>query len=155
MVLPIRRALTKTIRDALDVYHNVVFDTQVHIQQLAKLGVNVNELLISVVLVVTGFLVYYLIPLTFAYERFDIFFRIMTSILLGLLSRSVPLIRVVILRRDGPRPAYPDPSLSWMGGASRDLADYVYFARHLPDTSHFEEPYSTCMLFKIPCNATE
>jgi hypothetical protein len=83
IVVPIRRALTQTIRDALDVYHNVVFDTQLQVQKLEELGLNVTEIVVSVLLVLIGFLVYYLIPLSFTFGRFDLFFRIMTVILLG------------------------------------------------------------------------
>lgn len=84
MGLPIRRALTKTIRDALDVYHNVVFGTTIKMQKLEDIGLSLTETVVSVLLVVGGFLVYYLIPLSFIYARLDLFFRIMTFILLGI-----------------------------------------------------------------------
>ena len=81
--MPIRRALSTTIRDALDVYHNAAFDTSLQIRKLENIGLNMTETIVSVLLVVGGFLVYYLIPLSFIYSRLDLFFRIMTVILLS------------------------------------------------------------------------
>ena len=96
MGVPIRRALSKTIRDALDIYHNIVFDTTLQIRKLENIGLSLTETIISVLLVVGGFLVYYLIPLSFIYGRLDLFFRIMTVILL---CKYI----VVVVTTDSPR----------------------------------------------------
>ncbi len=84
MMLPIRRALTQTLRDALDVYHNIVYDSIVRIQRLESLGVSLTETVVAVVLVSIGFLVYYLAPLSFIYNNLSMFLNILTTILLGL-----------------------------------------------------------------------
>jgi hypothetical protein len=83
IVLPIRRALTKTLRDALDVYHKVVFESVVQVEKLKTLGFSVTEAIFSFLLVIMGFTVYYLIPLSFIFGNLAMFFRILTSILLG------------------------------------------------------------------------
>ena len=95
VTVPIRRALTKTIRDALDVYHNVTFDTKLTIMKLEDLGLSPTQTVLSIMMVVIGFMVYYMIPLSFTFSRLDLFFRIMTVILLGMVCGLVFLSLVV------------------------------------------------------------
>jgi hypothetical protein len=83
VVLPIRRALSQTLRDALDVYHNVVNDTVVRIRRLENVGASLTETFIAILLVVIGFVVYYLVPLAFIFNNIAFFFRVLTVILLG------------------------------------------------------------------------
>ena len=67
MLVPIRRALSQTLRDALDVYHSVVNNTLVTVKRLQDIGVDPAETIIATVFVVVGFLVYYVIPLSCAF----------------------------------------------------------------------------------------
>lgn len=60
----------------------MVYDTQIKIQKLQDIGLSINQITVSLVLVIGGFLVYYLIPLSFIFNRLDFFFRIMTIVLL-------------------------------------------------------------------------
>mmetsp|Transcript_29253 Transcript_29253/g.26691 ORF Transcript_29253/g.26691 Transcript_29253/m.26691 type:complete len:89 (+) Transcript_29253:1025-1291(+) len=39
-VFPIKRALSKTLRDSLNIYHRVISDITVRIYKLAKLGIS-------------------------------------------------------------------------------------------------------------------
>ena len=89
MIVPVKRALTKTLRDALDVYHNVVFDTNVSIRRLQDLGLSVTETSIAVFLVTFGILVYYVIPLAFLFQWLNVFFRVLSLILLALVMGQI------------------------------------------------------------------
>ncbi|KAI9220627.1 hypothetical protein BC828DRAFT_383053 [Blastocladiella britannica] len=89
MLVPIQRALSQTLRDALDVYHNVVFDSIVTVKRLRDIGIDPMETAIASLLVVVGFLVYYVIPLSFTFGDLDLFFRILTIILLGMVLGQV------------------------------------------------------------------
>jgi len=82
MLVPIRRALTKTLRDSLDIYHNVVFETLVSIRRLENIGLSIKETLAALFMVIIGFIVYYIIPLSFTFNNWSLFFQLLTSILL-------------------------------------------------------------------------
>jgi len=79
----VKRALTKTLRDALDIYHHVVSDAKVKIQKLEDIGMSLPEMLISIIMVVIGFGVYYGIPTAFVSQNYSLFFRFLTLLLLG------------------------------------------------------------------------
>lgn len=83
---PVRRSLSKTLRDALDLYHQSAAEVVVRMQRLAEVGLSAPQIGLSVVLVVAGFTTFYVIPLSFVFQRFDIFLAILTCILLGMLS---------------------------------------------------------------------
>ena len=88
VILPIRRALSQTLRDSLDVYHNTVYDSIIRVQRLENIGVSVTTSIVSIILVVVGFVVYYLVPLSFIFNNITFFFRILTLILLGTSARA-------------------------------------------------------------------
>lgn len=81
---PLRRARTSTLRDALDIYHKVIFETNVTMKKLEKMGISRNESIFAILLVVLGFVIYYVVPLTFIFNDFQIFFRILTCILVAM-----------------------------------------------------------------------
>ncbi|KAI3632542.1 hypothetical protein MIR68_009648 [Amoeboaphelidium protococcarum] len=83
-VVPIRRSLSQTVRNALDMYHNSAQDSTLNIKRLEEIGLSLNQTAIAIFLVVAGFIVYYLIPLSFIFGDLSMFFRIMTVILLGM-----------------------------------------------------------------------
>ena len=83
VIIPIRRALSQTLRDSLDVYHNTVNDSIIKVQRLENIGASATETIIAILLVVIGFVVYYLVPLSFIFGDIAFFFRILTLILLG------------------------------------------------------------------------
>lgn len=84
IIVPIRRALTQTLRDALDVYHNVVFDTAPQLQSLQRIGFELNETVISLVVLGLGLMVFYFLPLSFILQNNDLLFNILVAILLGM-----------------------------------------------------------------------
>ncbi len=78
-----RRALTKTLRDALDIYHKVVFDTYVIVKRLEDFGLSIQETILALFLISFGIMVYYVVPYAFLFRMLNIFFRVLTLILLG------------------------------------------------------------------------
>ncbi|GAM19320.1 hypothetical protein SAMD00019534_024950, partial [Acytostelium subglobosum LB1] len=84
-IVPIQRALSKTLRDALDIYHQVKSETMVKFQKLESIGFNPLHTVISIICVACGFAVYYLIPLSFIFSDMSLFFGVLTAILLAML----------------------------------------------------------------------
>lgn len=91
------------MRDALDIYHQVQSETTVRIIKLEKLGLSPWQIsgectllmsmshalhTASVMMVVMGFVVYYLIPYSFTFGDLPLFFTILILILLGKRSFS-------------------------------------------------------------------
>ncbi|OUM64971.1 hypothetical protein PIROE2DRAFT_8115, partial [Piromyces sp. E2] len=91
----VKRALTKTLRDALDIYHHVVSETQVKIQKLEDIGMSLPEIAISIIMVVIGFGVYYGIPTAFVSQNYSLFFRFLTLLLLIMILGETLLGQVV------------------------------------------------------------
>lgn len=65
--LPIQRAMSKTLRDSLDLYHRVVNEISVQVQKLEKLGVSFAQSCNAVVLILMGVVCYYFAPAAFVY----------------------------------------------------------------------------------------
>lgn len=91
----VKRALTKTLRDALDIYHHVVSDAKVKIQKLEDIGMSLPEMLISIIMVVIGFGVYYGIPTAFVSQNYSLFFRFLTLLLLVMILGETLLGQVI------------------------------------------------------------
>jgi len=85
LIGPIQSALSKTLRDALDLYHSSVNDTRVTFTKLANLGLSPVQTNASLLMVIFGFIIYYLIPYSFIFQQFALFFDIFVLILLGML----------------------------------------------------------------------
>jgi ABC-type antimicrobial peptide transport system permease subunit len=66
-VLPILRALSKTLRDSLDLYHRVLNEASVQVLKLERMGLSLDQTLIALLLVIMGFVSYYLAPLAFVF----------------------------------------------------------------------------------------
>ena len=84
-IVPVRRALSKTLRDALDLYRQVASEIIVKVQKLATLGLSPATLAISMLLVVIGIVTYYVLPLAFVFGQFGLFLSILMAILLSVL----------------------------------------------------------------------
>ncbi len=84
-VVPISRALSKTLRDSLDVYHHVVSDVFVRVIRLADLGLDLWQTAIAVLMVLVGFVTYYLVPYSFIYNNIPMFLGLLNAILIGML----------------------------------------------------------------------
>ena len=85
IILPTRKALGTTLRDSLDLYQSTVGETKITVQKLKSIGFSPVETTMSIIFVIFGFLVYYMIPLSFVFQDFTLFFRVFTLILMGLI----------------------------------------------------------------------
>lgn len=102
--LPIQRALSKTLRDSLDLYRRAVNDIFVTVQRLEKLGVSFAQSVNSVVLILMGVICYYFAPAAFVKQDIALFLAIINAVLilmiLGftlLLNLTQPLIERVFV----------------------------------------------------------
>eukprot|EP00762_Andalucia_godoyi_P002414 ANDGO_02681.mRNA.1 FtsX domain-containing protein len=84
-IIPIRRAFSHSLRDALDVTHQQFSETSVTMQKLEELGIEPWQTALGIVLVIFGIIVYYLIPYSFTFQDWPLFFTILNAILLGML----------------------------------------------------------------------
>jgi len=84
-IVPIRTALSRTLRDSLDITHQTFNETTVKMIKLENLGVEPWQTAVSIALVVIGFIVYYIVPYSFLFQKLPLFFYIMNGILLGML----------------------------------------------------------------------
>jgi hypothetical protein len=84
-VVPIRRALSSQLRDAIDLYHQTFSDVKVTVVYLAKLGLSTWQLSLAVLMVLVGLTTYYIVPLSFITRNFGMFLGILTAVLLGML----------------------------------------------------------------------
>ncbi|KAA0154285.1 hypothetical protein FNF29_02505 [Cafeteria roenbergensis] len=84
-VIPIRRALTSTLRDSLDLYHQTINEMSVTIRRLSEVGISATQAAVSLVLVVVGFVTFYVLPLAFATRQFPVFLGVLSAVLVGML----------------------------------------------------------------------
>ena len=84
-IVPISRALSRTLRDSLDVYHHVVSEVTVRVIKLADLGLNLWQTALAVLMVVIGFVTFYVVPYSFIFVNYPLFLGILNGILLGML----------------------------------------------------------------------
>ena len=84
-IVPISRALSRTLRDSLDVYHHVVSEVTVRIIKLADLGLDLWQTALAVLMVVIGFVTFYVVPYAFIFVNYPLFLGILNGILLGML----------------------------------------------------------------------
>jgi len=85
IVVPIRRALSSTLRDSLDLYHQTINQVTVTLRRLADVGISATESVIAVVLVLVGFVTFYALPLAFANGQLPVFLGILSAVLIGML----------------------------------------------------------------------
>ncbi|RKP01614.1 hypothetical protein CXG81DRAFT_25710 [Caulochytrium protostelioides] len=89
MILPIRRALTATLHDALDPSRKVSLVDPVHEQRLRDLGISPMGIAASILAIVIGILTYYFVPYAFINNQYNMFYRILTIMLLLMLAGKV------------------------------------------------------------------
>ena len=81
-ILPIARALSKTLRDSLDLFHREINVFKVRVMKLEKLGISLYQSLNACILIVMGFSAYYLAPRAFIMRDIQLFLAIMNMILI-------------------------------------------------------------------------
>lgn len=94
-IVPMRRALSRTLAESLNLYHKTSAETSVNVQKLEDLGLSATQTTVALVLVVAGGVVFYLIPMSFIFQDFDLLFSALNVILMcavvGLILLSVLL----------------------------------------------------------------
>jgi ABC-type antimicrobial peptide transport system permease subunit len=85
LIGPVMKSLSKTLRDSLDLYHSATNDTLVMVTKLENLGLSPGQTWGALLMVVFGFVVYYLAPLSFIFLNLPLFFTIFVAVLAGML----------------------------------------------------------------------
>jgi len=85
LIGPVMKSLSKTLRDSLDLYHSSTNDTLVVVTKLENLGLSPGQTWGAVLMVIFGFVVYYLAPLSFIFLNLPLFFTIFVAVLAGML----------------------------------------------------------------------
>lgn len=83
--LPIRRALSKTLRDSLDLYHRNVNNMNVTILKLEKMGISISQTVISMTLIIMGVMCYYFAPQAFLSKQIELFLAFLNITLMMLI----------------------------------------------------------------------
>jgi ABC-type lipoprotein release transport system permease subunit len=94
-LLTVNKALSKNIRDSLDLFHTGASDAVVKIKKLANYGISVFQFCLAIVLLSFGLMTYYLAPAAFLFDRLDIFFFVLNFILICMIM-GLSLISVLI-----------------------------------------------------------
>ncbi|CAD8045647.1 unnamed protein product [Paramecium sonneborni] len=81
-ILPIVRALSKTLRDSLDLYHRTINDILVNVIKLEKMGISIDQFFTAALLVIMGFVSYYLIPMAFIFSNIQLALAVINIILI-------------------------------------------------------------------------
>ncbi|KAJ4453388.1 hypothetical protein PAPYR_12146 [Paratrimastix pyriformis] len=72
-IFPFRRALSNTLRDSLDLNHQTFAETRVTFTHLERLGLSPVQTAVAILLVVVGFMMYYIAPSAFVYGNISLF----------------------------------------------------------------------------------
>jgi ABC-type antimicrobial peptide transport system permease subunit len=135
---PISRALQRSLRDSLDKYHSENDAVKVTIIALAKVGLAPWQVVLAVLMIVMGFVVYYLMPYSFIFNDIPLFLFLLTIILLGMLL-GLSLVAQVL------QPSF-ERVMSWLymwGGERRRLRPLVLKGLH----AHRRRNRKTAVMF--------
>jgi hypothetical protein len=84
-LMSIQRALSSTLRDSLDVYHQVTSGVTVKMLKLSDLGLDLWQSALAILLILTGFVTFFVVPYAFIFRDLNLFFLIFNVILIGML----------------------------------------------------------------------
>lgn len=138
-IIPIQRALSKNLRNSLDLYHRTVNEVSVTIKRVEEMGLSSAQIVIGVTLVVMGVLTYYIAPMSFLLKNYQLFFFILNLVLifmiLGISFVSMLLLPffqegflrlfVLIYRKD--KKLYPLTKKNLLGHSSRNTKTAMMF----------------------------
>ena len=82
---PISDAVSKSLRDSLDIYRKTVDDITIQFTRLEDIGISPIQLLVGVLVTAFGFIFYYFIPMSVLYKKFNLFFFLIIFVLLLIL----------------------------------------------------------------------
>lgn len=83
---PVQAALGSSLRDALDIYRQAFNEAQVKAIRLEEMGLRMWQILLGLFLVVAGFIVYYLMPLSFIFSNMMMFFVLLDIVLICMIA---------------------------------------------------------------------
>jgi len=95
-ILPIRRALSRSLRDGLNLVRKSFNDVTVHISKLSHMGLSYTQLVVALTLIGCGFIAYYLVPLSLYYGNYEMFTLALTGIFLAMIVGMIFLSTFVI-----------------------------------------------------------
>ena len=93
--LPIKSAMGQTLRNALDLSKRTDGEIGVKIQKLEQIGMDTNQLIVSVLLISIGFSTYYVVPYGFIHNNLSLVSTVM-NLLLVLIMMGLSMICVLI-----------------------------------------------------------
>jgi hypothetical protein len=83
LALTIRRSFSGTLRDALD--NTKSSSALKSVEAMKPGGISATEFAIASILITMGILVFYVVPMSLIFGRYDILFRTLTILFLGTL----------------------------------------------------------------------
>lgn len=81
-IFTVKRALSKQIRDSLDIFHTGANDVIIKIIRLEDYGISLFSTSLGLILVVMGVMTYYMAPAAFLFDKMELFFVILNLILI-------------------------------------------------------------------------
>ena len=79
--MPIKQALGKNLRNSLDLNRRNNEEIGLRVEKLEDIGISINQLMVSLILIIVGFSTYYLVPYTIKEKKMTILFLLMNLIL--------------------------------------------------------------------------
>eukprot|EP00826_Nyctotherus_ovalis_P035149 TRINITY_DN2991_c0_g1_i2.p2 TRINITY_DN2991_c0_g1~~TRINITY_DN2991_c0_g1_i2.p2 ORF type:complete len:396 (-),score=90.18 TRINITY_DN2991_c0_g1_i2:1104-2291(-) len=95
-ILPIRRALSKSLRDGLNLARKTINDVTVRIAKLSQMGISFTQLIVALTLIACGLIAYYFVPLSIYYGNYELLMlelnMIFLAMILGMIFLSTFLV---------------------------------------------------------------
>ncbi|CAD8197204.1 unnamed protein product [Paramecium octaurelia] len=94
-ILPIKQALSTTLRDSLNLFHKVVSNIVVTVMRLEKIGISLNQTIYSIMLISIGFISYYVIPMNIIYQNIGLAIFVLNIVFVTMLVGVTMIINLV------------------------------------------------------------
>jgi hypothetical protein len=95
-IFPIRRALSKALRDGLDLLRRSMNEIYVRIVRLNSMGLSLAQLTFALTLISCGIIAYYLVPLSIFYKQFETFAFMMNLIFLSMIIGMIIMTTFIV-----------------------------------------------------------
>jgi ABC-type antimicrobial peptide transport system permease subunit len=93
---PVKKALSANLKDSLSIFNKKISDVSVSIVKLEKMGISPSLFLTSLILIILGFLTYYVAPLSFLNMDFSTFLFILNAILIMMIIGLILLMQIFV-----------------------------------------------------------
>ncbi|CAD8197198.1 unnamed protein product [Paramecium octaurelia] len=121
-IFPIQRALSKTLRDSLDLYHRTIQEVMVNVVKLEKMGISLTQTFCSLLLVAIGFVSYYLIPMAFIFNNVTLALNIINVIFIIMIIGFMLLVNLF----QGPLERAILNCILWICKFDRNLKQIIF-----------------------------